>query len=321
MHKVSVIIPVYNVENYLSRCIDSVLSQNDVEFELILVDDGSTDTSGIICDGYALKDERVRVYHKNNGGVSSARNFGLEKAKGDLVVFVDSDDFVACDYLKELYCALIYTESDLVSISTMLQLDNPMIILSRPEFSVLFSQYKFDKFCPPWGKIFKKDIITQNNIMFNSQIRLGEDLMFVLSYLMHINKITLISSDSYYYERNRAGSLTKVINSYEIEKAGMNEFDRVSNLLFQVLSLNKDAITALEESKKLYIERTLLSLRKFKRRSDRIKILMELDLSLYHKYKKPYSWKENILLLLLKYKCFHLYDFLMIVQERIKNSL
>lgn len=93
--KISVIVPVYNVEKYLSRCIDSIISQTFSDFELILVDDGSTDSSGKICDEYGKKDGRVKVIHKRNGGLSSARNCGLENAKGNYICFVDSDDWIS----------------------------------------------------------------------------------------------------------------------------------------------------------------------------------------------------------------------------------
>ena len=91
---ISVIIPVYNTEMYLRRCIDSVLAQTYQDFELLLIDDGSKDSSGAICDEYAAKDARVRVFHKENGGVSSARNLGLDNARGEWVTFVDSDDYI-----------------------------------------------------------------------------------------------------------------------------------------------------------------------------------------------------------------------------------
>ena len=96
---ISVIVPVYNVEQYLPRCIDSILAQTFTDFELLLIDDGSKDKSGAICDAYARKDPRIRVFHKPNGGVSSARNMGLDNAKGEWIAFVDSDDWVNEDFL------------------------------------------------------------------------------------------------------------------------------------------------------------------------------------------------------------------------------
>lgn len=103
--KISVIVPVYNTEKYLHRCIDSILAQTFTDFELLLIDDGSKDNSGTICDEYAAKDSRVRVFHKENGGVSSARNLGLDNAKGEWISFVDSDDYTDSYFLEnfELY--------------------------------------------------------------------------------------------------------------------------------------------------------------------------------------------------------------------------
>ena len=103
LNAISVIVPVYNTEKYLHRCVDSILAQTFTDFELLLIDDGSTDSSGAICDEYAQKDSRVRVFHKENGGVSSARNLGLDKAKGKWVTFVDSDDWIKESFLNKLY--------------------------------------------------------------------------------------------------------------------------------------------------------------------------------------------------------------------------
>ena len=100
MPKISVIVPVYNTEKYLHRCIDSILAQTFTDFELLLIDDGSKDNSGAICDEYAAKDSRVRVFHKENGGVSSARNLGLDNVRGEWVTFVDSDDWVEKEYIE-----------------------------------------------------------------------------------------------------------------------------------------------------------------------------------------------------------------------------
>ena len=100
MPKISVIVPVYNTEKYLHRCVDSILAQTFTDFELLLIDDGSTDSSGAICDEYAQKDSRVRVFHKENGGASSARNLGLDNATGEWITFCDSDDFVYSYWLS-----------------------------------------------------------------------------------------------------------------------------------------------------------------------------------------------------------------------------
>ena len=113
MPKVSIIVPVYKVGPYLAKCIDSILSQTLTDFELILVDDGSPDSCGEICDGYAKKDERIKVIHKQNGGLSSARNAGLDIAKGEYIGFVDSDDYIEHDMYEFLYKNSVQYDTDI----------------------------------------------------------------------------------------------------------------------------------------------------------------------------------------------------------------
>lgn len=112
---ISIIIPIYNVEKYLPKCLDSVISQTYTNIEIILVNDGSTDSSGLICDDYALKDSRIKVIHKENGGVSSARNIGLDTASGDYVMFVDSDDYVEVDFCEKSLKMALEMNADIVS--------------------------------------------------------------------------------------------------------------------------------------------------------------------------------------------------------------
>ena len=114
---ISVIVPIYQTERYLPRCIDSILAQSFRDFELLLIDDGSKDNSGAICDWYARQDSRVRVFHKENGGISDTRNFGLDHAKGDYIAFVDSDDYIGHDYLKILMEMAVENDADMTIIS------------------------------------------------------------------------------------------------------------------------------------------------------------------------------------------------------------
>ena len=307
--KISIIVPVYKVEKYLHRCIDSILSQSFTDFELILVDDGSPDNCGKICDEYAQKDSRIRVFHKPNGGVSSARNLGLNNARGEWIAFVDSDDYIEVDYLEELISYETINNSEIIAISNKLDEKNKSITLSRDKFGLLFSLYKFDKFCPPWGKLFKKNIIFNHKLRFNIKIRLGEDMMFVLSYLLNTEKITLVSSNKYNYEIGRPDSLTKVLNSYDTELAGYHEIVRIVDLIIENLDLDNQAIYELERTKKFYIERTLSSIMKLSNRKDRLNKMRELDLSIY--YNNPYNLKKKILQFLSKKKSlcfFYFYD-------------
>ena len=311
IHKISVIVPVYKVEKYLHRCIDSILSQSFTDFELILVDDGSPDNCGKICDEYAQKDSRVRVFHKPNGGVSSARNLGLDNARGEWVTFIDSDDYIECNYLSDL---IFYQEQENVEFVAICNninthTNSTHVNLKKEEFDLLFSKFSFQKLCSPWGKLFNLNLIKHINLNFDSRIHLGEDIIFVLTYLLNINKLELIYSNKYFYEQ-REGSLTKTLNSYESELAGNNEFNRVINNLICQLNLSLSSIDALYIWQLIFTERVINAIHKLPNRKDRLNKLANMDLTIYNKYKKSTSWKEKILVYLLKHKMFSLYDIL-----------
>ena len=140
MPKISVIVPVYNTEKYLHRCIDSILDQTFTDFELLLIDDGSTDSSGTICDEYAAKDSRVRVFHKENGGVSSARNMGLDNAYGEWITFVDSDDYLI-DQSGLTLLARTNIEADLIIFSYLWN-NNLVRCPSSNHFEKIFFSYQ-----------------------------------------------------------------------------------------------------------------------------------------------------------------------------------
>ena len=200
--KISVIVPIYNAEKYLQRCINSILAQTFTDFELLLIDDGSKDKSNKICDEYAKKDKRIRVYHKENGGVSSARNMGLDNAKGKLITFCDSDDWVLNDWLS----SFVYgTETDadlIVSNFTYIKSNDNFKSTSsnysdvKDRLSELDSKYTLGFL---WCKCFKKEIINHYKIRFNTSYKICEDLEFILSYLLHIDHIDFIENASYCY--------------------------------------------------------------------------------------------------------------------------
>lgn len=315
--KISIIVPVYKVEKYLHRCIDSILSQSFTDFELILVDDGSPDNCGKICDEYAQKDSRVRVFHKSNGGVSSARNLGLDNATGEWIAFIDSDDYVDVDYLAELISYTQKYETDyVVTLNTIKEYTKEnRLVLYPDDYGQLFSCYNFHNNGHPWGKLYKTEIIKNIHLRFNICVHLGEDAMFALQYLLETRNVVLISSNKYCYETKRPDSLTKTLNSYESELAGKKEFDRIVNEIKEKLYLNDEAITRLEDSQRYYIERTLASIMRLTSQKDRLQKINDLDLTLYYKYKKPYSWKEQLLFYILKQRLFYLYDCIMTIKN------
>ena len=206
---VSIIVPVYNVERYLPRCIESILTQTYTNFELILVDDGTPDRSGIICDRYAEKDARIRVIHKENGGVSTARNAGMDAARGEWITFIDSDDWVAEKYLELLKKPLQQDDYDLTvgcSETRSMVIDRTAflertITQAKINTTELLSMVDSIEFCGPCLKLYSKQIIDKYHLRFPEGVVLSEDTIFVNSYLQHCTKIYVISDTIYYYNR------------------------------------------------------------------------------------------------------------------------
>ena len=205
--KISVIVPVYNVEQYLPRCIDSILAQTFTDFELLLIDDGSTDKSGDICDEYARKDPRIRVFHKPNGGVSSARNMGLDNAKGEWIAFVDSDDWVNEDFLANFI--EVDTGEDLLcqGFCSPNWKDEGSAIITRPDkkyhkddiFNFILDMYDNTQLGYVWCKMFRRDVIEKNNILFIPEFSIREDMAFICKYCTCISSINNTSNIGYNY--------------------------------------------------------------------------------------------------------------------------
>lgn len=206
MELVSIIIPVYNSELFLERCIKSILTQDYKNFELLLIDDGSKDLSGKICDDFSIMDERVVVYHKKNNGVSNARNFGIDQCKGKYVVFVDSDDWVENNYISNLYNFIQNNNLDLACTSfkmikknekKMFKYENEL--LKEEEKSIKYFDFIHKVSSAPWGKIFKVDVIKDNEIKFEEGIPFAEDFMFLLDYYYCIKSVGLFEETTYNY--------------------------------------------------------------------------------------------------------------------------
>lgn len=202
--KISVIVPVYKAEKYIHRCIDSLLVQTFKNFELLLIDDGSPDNSGKICDEYARIDSRVRVFHKGNGGVSSARQYGLEHAVGDYVIHADPDDWVESEMLQELYNKAISENADMVICdyyvntngkskrhSQLIKLKDSNVVLSGILDGSIYGS------C--WNKLIRRSFIRNNNIHFHKDINVCEDRQFIIETLLQKPKIEYISKAFYHY--------------------------------------------------------------------------------------------------------------------------
>ncbi len=216
---VSVIIPVYNVEPYVEKCLISLCNQTYEEIEIIVVDDGSTDQSGEISNNIARKDNRISVYHIANGGVARARNYGIEVAKGEYIVFSDSDDILEENYIKKAVSSISDAEYVSCAFETINEKNKTMKIdyMSFYGKSVLCTEYlkEMSKYQAGaywganWGKLYKSNIIKKFNIRFESDVGFAEDFRFNLEYLKYVNKVALIHDPVYYYRIDTRGSLSK----------------------------------------------------------------------------------------------------------------
>ncbi len=213
MDLVSVIVPVYNVEKYLAKCIDSIIAQTYQNLEIILVDDGSTDSSPAICDEYALIDRRIKVVHKSNGGLSDARNCGINISKGDFICFIDSDDYIAEDMLKILLtqmlkdgsgmaiCNFLYVDEQGKSIEERngyLPIQNG--IFTKEEILIQTAQTHFAPYTAAWNKLYKKSLFENIEFPYGKTI---EDAFVAHEIVDKCSKISCIERPLYYYvQRN-----------------------------------------------------------------------------------------------------------------------
>lgn len=213
---VSIVVSVYNGEKYLARCLDSLTNQKYNQIEIILVDDGSTDTSGVICDDYMKKDSRIRVIHQKNGGISAARNAGLETAQGEYLVFCDADDIVTEYYVENLYRSIkstdadmsvcgyqYYKEGDIIQKGFPYNQDKIKIVDTKECLERAF--YQDQMYTTIWGKLFKKNI--WKNLVFPVG-RLYEDIPTMYQAIFDSKKVVIIENIDYYYAINE-GSITQ----------------------------------------------------------------------------------------------------------------
>lgn len=243
---ISIIVPVYNTEKYLERCIQSILAQTYIDFELLLIDDGSTDSSGVICDQYAEQDSRVRVFHKENGGVSSARNIGLDNASGEWIAFVDSDDWVQPKYIEDLFT------KDNADFVANYFVEGGKHITNNEKSPFEDKYYKGDEvrdyigkylyeMLNPVCKRFKKSIIKRNNLRFKENISFGEDTIFVFSYLNKVKSIATTSSRYYYYNYT-PNSLSQVHYKWDEYRSFIDEIINAVNRVGNVYDYNVNPI-------------------------------------------------------------------------------
>lgn len=317
----SIIIPVYNCDKYISRCLDSILMQKYQDYEIILINDGSKDNSKVICDEYSKKDKRIKVIHKENEGVSKARNDGLKLAKGKYLCFLDADDYLTGNYFNkvekifnkyenlELINFGFFSDvddlefnnlsSDIINYKNKLYKSHDAI---KKDFVNLWDNTMLYNI---WNKVYVKQIIDDNNISF-PEYNWGEDIEFNRLYLNKITSMYNCNECFYHYVREREGAATKNYKSeiFETRKQEFNEF----NEYFEQWEISKNEY--LEFSCRRYIERVLgcienvyCSDMKFKSRYHEIKKMIKDPMTRESLlYAKPKSKKVKIMLIPIKLK-------------------
>lgn len=229
--KISVIVPVYNVEKYLRRCIDSILGQTFTDFELLLIDDGSTDNSGKICDEYAEKDNRIRVFHKENGGVSSTRQLGIKEAQGKFSIHVDSDDWIEKDMLEIMYKEAVETRSEIISVDYY---QNEQYIAEQyplTNWQIIDSMLNGKIRGVMWNKLVKHSLYVNHQICFPYNINFCEDVYVCTLLFLNANEINHISKAFYHYMDNPQ-SITRRLTK-EIVLQRINFVLEISKVLSQ----------------------------------------------------------------------------------------
>lgn len=261
---ISIIIPIYNAEKYLSQCIDSVINQSYKDWELLLIDDGSEDQSGIICNLYAERDNRIRVFHKENGGVCSARNIGLKYAHGDFVTFIDSDDWIDPDILEKYIETYDRTHTDLVRCCYVRESEDNCHVVTIDEEIILYNHTDIEIFVEKkrlygflWNSLFKKSIL--EGITFDENITWCEDHIFSYQYVLRCKSVAIIPSPLYHYRINESGSLSTQINPLMWTEATVKLYQ------LRILMMDGDR-EKIEERKKgcaIFISSMIFSLYKY----------------------------------------------------------
>lgn len=225
---VSIIVPVYNAENVVGRCIESVLNQEYKDFELLLVDDGSTDSSGEVCDVYAARDERIRVFHKENSGVSAARNLALDEARGMYLQFIDSDDWITLDATGLLVRAAQEHDCDLV-IADFYRVVGERVshkgdieengVFGREAFAAYMMENPADFYYGVlWNKLYRRELVEKYRLRMDSAISWCEDFMFNLEYIRHAERFFALQVPVYYYVKTKGSLISQGMNITKIIK-------------------------------------------------------------------------------------------------------
>jgi glycosyltransferase involved in cell wall biosynthesis len=245
---VSIVIPIYNSGPFLEKCVQSALNQSYENIEVVLVDDGSIDSSGEMCDNYASIDNRVKTIHKNNGGLVSARKAGILASTGEYILYIDGDDWIEVDLIKNYIDQVLKFNADVVVSSHIVNLEGLEDTLSNSLPSGVYDKEKlksiiypkmlctgnfsqFGIFSYSWGKLYKKDVLLKNQLNVDNSITIGEDALCLYPTLLDANTLVILDQPYYHY-RQRADSLIKTLRSIEISKM-QKIYDSFKNIFFE----------------------------------------------------------------------------------------
>lgn len=231
MPAISIIVPVYNAEEYLRRCVDSILAQTFTDFELLLVNDGSMDGSGAIAEEYAAKDSRIKVLTKQNGGVSSARNLGLDEARGDYVAFVDADDWVDKSMLREMYGGLMREQADVAYCDICMVFANGEKVYKAAEHTssktVFLNNFIASAWTSLWNVMAKRNLFETNKIRCPEGVAYAEDYHASVRLMYYANKVCHVDKPLYCYNRVNESSALHNFSPAHYEKERWVHLDTI----------------------------------------------------------------------------------------------
>lgn len=336
--KFSIIMPIYNSQNYLSKSINSVLKQSYKNWELICIDDGSVDESLNVCYKFAKTEDRIKVITKENGGVSSARNLGLEQATGERIIFLDADDCLHMEALEifskydlnidlvianhievfpdKIKKAPVITESKISTINEKLELIR---------FCISESQWREDSWYgnlrPVWGKCFSKKIIEENRLAFLPSLKIGEDMVFLLSYLLKVETVHFTNNYIYYYSWPNGNSAMS-IKQWEGPSQGLIYYNAVKDLVKNKVSEENLSDLWLETAELDWRNIAFSNISFWKKRLELKKLFQS---ELYQKYSKKIVYqnagkKKKLYLTAIKYNSPTILLLLFLLKEQLRKG-
>lgn len=319
---ISIIMPVYNAEKYLNRSIESIMNQTYNNMEIILVNDGSTDNSLEICTNYQKKDNRIKLINQENKGVSIARNRGIDEATGDYIMFIDSDDYIEKNMIKDMEAKITEDDIDLVISGIKMNYIRNGQVVGEEKYQLKDKMYSIEEMlndilididliciCGPCCKLYKREILKKNNIKFTNEFTMGEDTWYNLDYIdACTGKIVTVSNIYYNYMRENPDSLfTKYYDNY------IKITEKVYNKFLNLLERKANS-KAVDRYKKNYIFNLVYANSiNFKYETTHKKKMEDLEYSLKNnvvaneiKSVKAVGTKEKIFTFLIKHKCKHI---------------